>query len=315
MTLAPQADTAHSAALSILIVGYNSAGFLESCIGSIKPLLDQPEFEVLFINNGDDGSEELLANAFPQVRIVPSQGNIGFGRANNCLAKHANGQHLLLLNPDTEASPGAIRALLLAAADHPDHPILGAVTSTERDGSQTLPQMELPGIRTLARGLIGRAARPLSVTQSGGLIPANCVSGGCMMVRREVWERLGGFDEDFFLYGEDIDLCKRASAMGYKLALVPNARIYHDVGSGSYFAPNRLLLQMRGNAHYFRKHSNPAHAAACIAVLWVSAWVRFAAGGLMGLRSEKYRQMSAGFASIALRPWTWWNGYRKLSNH
>ena len=283
-------------------------------MGRIYPMLDQLNIEILFVNNGTDGSEDLVSRAFPQVRIVPSQGNIGFGRANNLLSQHAKGQCLLLLNPDTEASPKSIAALMTAAKDNPEYPIFGAVTLTRRDGSQHFPQMELPGMGSLARGIIGRSARPLALRQADRLIPVNCVSGGCMMIRRDAWDDLDGFDEEFFLYAEDIDLCKRAQLSGFNLALVRDAQIFHDLGSGHYFAPKRLLLQMRGNAHYFRKHCNPVHAIGCIAVMWLSALVRFVVGGLMGIRDKKYRQMSAGFAAIALRPWAWWQGYPKNRN-
>ena len=312
MTVQPDQRSAdHTIDLSILTVGYNSAQYLERSLASLEPALGQTNIEMVFINNSEDRSEELIAQKFPAVRTLPSQGNIGFGRANNILAQHAIGAWLLLLNPDTEVQPNAINNLLRAAQGSPDYAILSAVTWINRDGSQQLPRMELPGIRTLARGLVGQSAKPLLIDPTLPITAAECVSGGCMMIRRDIWDELGGFDEDFFLYAEDIDLCKRAVGKEFKLGIVRDAAIYHDLGSGEYFSPRRILLQMRGNAHYFRKHFGPLHALGCLVTLWLSAIVRFAIGGVLGWRQIKYRRMSQAFQSIALAPWKWWRGYRK----
>ena len=295
--------------LSILTVGFNSAAHLEKCLASLGPDLARPNIEMLFVDNGTDGSAEMLSKLAPLVSIIPSRGNIGFGRACNLLASHAAGRLLLFLNPDTEVRPGAIEAMLESAAKFPEFAILGAMTLTVEDGSQRFPQLELPGMLSLARGMIGRAARPFPARHDGLPISVNCVSGGCMMVRSEEWDILGGFDEGFFLYAEDIDLCKRATDKGLKLGVVPDAKIYHDLGSGTYFAPNRLMFQMRANAHYFRKHFNPIHSFGCLCMLWLSAAIRFGIGGLAGIATPKYREMSNGFRAVALYPWKWWRGY------
>jgi GT2 family glycosyltransferase len=132
-----------------------------------------------------------------------------------------------------------------------------------------------------------------------------------MMIRRETWDQLHGFDEEFFLYAEDIDLCKRAVDQGRHLAIINSVTIFHDLGSGQYFAPQRLMFQMRGNAHYFRKHFSNPYVWLCLTIFWVSAMMRFVVGGVLGLRLEKYREMSRGFRDIALKPWLWWSGYRQ----
>ncbi|MEP5936791.1 MAG: glycosyltransferase family 2 protein [Erythrobacter sp.] len=299
--------------LSILTVGFNSASHLEKCLASLDTDLARPNVEMLFINNGKDRSEDLVERMAQQVRIVPSQGNIGFGRACNLLASHAKGHLFLLLNPDTEVRPDAIEALVQAAIKRPDFAILGAMTLTKRDGSQHFPQLKLPGLGSLARGLIGRTAFAFPPAQSGSLIPVDCISGGCMMVRREDWHQLGGFDEAFFLYAEDLDLCRRATDAGMRLAINPEAQVYHDIGSGDFFSPNRLMLQMRGNAHYYRKHFSPTYAFACLGMLWLTGLVRFIIGGLIGLGSTKYRAMSIGYKDLTLHPWKWWHGYFRPS--
>ncbi len=303
---APQYD------LSIIIVGYNSANYLPACLSSIADAVGDCSYEVLFVNNGTDCSEALINREFDWVQVLPSRGNIGFAKANNYCAGHAQGQLLMLLNPDTEARSGSLANMVAVAKDWPEFGVLGGVTVTSQDGQAVFGQMKFPGLRSLARGMIGGAARPPNLEHgqpTGRPHRVDCVSGGCMMIRREAWADLGGFDERYFLYAEDIDLCRRAKDCGIETAMVSNAVIYHDVGSGDYFGSQRLLYQMRGNALYFRSHMGAIHARLCLIMLWLSALVRWLGGAFKGLEQAKYKRMSQGFRPIAVRPWRWWGGY------
>ena len=304
--LAPR--TAHE--ISVLIVGYNSSAYLPDCLASLDACLEHCDGEILFVNNGTDGSEELIRANFPNVRIMPSLGNTGFAAANNYLAKHALGRWLLLLNPDTRLFPGAIEALIEAAASCPQFQALGGVSVSRQGATQQDHGLELPTLGRLTRALAMGASWRGYHPPASGVRQVEALNGGFMMVRRDWWNRLGGFDPGFFLYAEELDFFKRLNIAGGRAALVPASRIFHDFGSGEVFSPHRIRFLTTGNAHYFHKHFSPAYAYACIFVLWATSLKRYIGGRLLALRSERHARMSRGFAAVARAPWTWMWGYK-----
>ena len=311
MTVPDEAGTgeARPVELSILVVGYNSAPFLTDCIGAVAAASARHSCEILFVNNGTDQSEALIAERFPGVRVLPSRGNVGFAEANNLLAREARGRWLVLLNPDTKLYPGAIDTLVETALANPDFWVLGGVTVDQTGAFQIHAYPELPTLGTLLRGLIGRAARPLRFEPGVAICPVNVVHGGFLLIERARWEDLGGLDEGFFLYAEDCDFSKRVADSGGRLGLVPESRIFHDIGSGSVFSPVRKRFQAAGNAHYFRKHFPGFRGKAAIGLLWAIHLTRFALGFLLSRLRPRYAGMSAGFAQTALRPSGWMRGF------
>ena len=295
--------------LSILIVGYDSSSYLAGCLGSIAGSISDHSYEILFVNNGTDGSENLVRSAFPQVRVLESLGNIGFAAGNDYLADHAHGRWLLLLNPDTRLYPGALDALLDTAALHSEYEVLGGVTMTGEGEPQMLSRLELPSFFTLLRALVIGAARPTLFQPASELLEVEALNGGFMMVRRDCWARLDGFDRDFFLYAEELDFFKRLKDAGGQAAQVVNSRMFHDFGSGDVFSPGRIRFLTTGNAHYFHKHFAPPYAYACVFLMWVIALKRYLGGAILGARSSRYARMSRGFAQVAKAPWTWMRGY------
>lgn len=196
--------------------------------------------EVLFVNNGDDGSEEIVRDHFPGSVIVPSQGNVGFAAGMNLLANHATGPLLFLLNPDVELHPDAIVELHAVSRDYPDYKILGAL-AVGADGKSDLRSLpSLPKVTELLKGALGLSERMRQIDLSGRLVEVEAVCGGMMMVRTEAWRELGGMDETFFLYSEELDFCIRLRASGGRVALVPSSRGFHDIGSGAQLSPKRI---------------------------------------------------------------------------
>lgn len=294
--------------VSILMVGYNSLAYLEDALASVPDAIEQANFEILFINNGNDGSEQFVAETFAHVQVQPSRGNIGFAAANNALAAAASGEWLLLLNPDTRLYPRAIKRLLEAARCEPDYDILAGVMLDAAGRPQGRARIEFPTLRRILRGLL-----PATVSQpvlhEDKVNSAEAVSGGYMMIRKRVWEALDGMDEGFFLYAEELDFCRRAQLSGSQIGIVSDSYIYHDVGSGSVHSPNRVLLKMKGSAHYYHKHFSPAYAAACVASHWLTNAVRWSLSAVLGLASKKYRAIEVAHRQVTLRPWLWVSGY------
>ena len=130
-----------------------------------------------------------------------------------------------------------------------------------------------------------------------------------MLIARDAWQALGGFDPRFFLYAEELDLCRRAAAGGWRTGLVPGARIFHDVGSGAPRSPARLVLQMRGIATYYRKHLNVLEARLCLLLHWLGCIERLAVAGLRAPFDRRQAMAARAFARVALCPQRWVGGY------
>ncbi len=298
--------------VSILIVGFRSRAFLAKAIGSIGNAASQVAHEVRFVNNSDDDSEQQVIEQFPSVIVVPSRGNIGFGAGNNYLAQGAKGRFLLMLNPDTVLEPNAVDILAAAAEAAPEFDILGGL-SVDQNGQGLAPsRLEFPTLGSILRGIIGQGSLPLPDSQSSAPVPVDSVSGAFLLIRREVWDRLGGFDERFFLYAEELDLCRRLIAQGGKVGIVPQARVLHDISSGEPHSPSRVLYSMRGAATFYRKHFSPPYAFACLLAHWASCFGRFAVGGLLSPFSPRYAAISRGMREVSLCPWLWMRGYPKV---
>jgi GT2 family glycosyltransferase len=292
-----------------MVVGYNSASYLPECLGAIPAAISQSSFEVLFINNGNDSSEQLVRSEFPNVRVLPSRGNVGFAAGNNYLAENSSGQWLLLLNPDTRLHAGALDALLDAAERNPDVDVLGGVTVGSDGEPEAVARLQLPSLSSLVRQFLLGASKPQAFPANSRILQVEALSGGFMMVRRATWMALGGLDPDFFLYAEELDFFKRLKDRGGKAALVADSRVFHDLGSGDIFSERRIRFLTTGNAHYFHKNFSRPYAYACIFVMWATALKRYLGGSLLGLRSQRYARMSRGFAAVAKSPRTWVWGY------
>ena len=192
--------------ISLIIVTYNSAVLLPECLAAIASTT-YPNYEVLVVDNASsDGTPQLVAERYPRVRLLPNSENIGFGRACNQGARAANGELLVFLNPDVVVTPDWLSILARHMADRPDAGILCP---------QTLyPDQSPPN-----------AAVPVADTAA--------VPGCAMLVRRAAWQQLGGFDERFFLYWEDTDLCWRAWLLGWRVLEDFEAYVYHERGGSA----------------------------------------------------------------------------------
>lgn len=298
--------------LSILIVGYNSLEFLDDCLRSIEQACARCSHETLFVNNGTDESEAFVRRHFPAVKVLASHGNVGFAQASNRLAGHASGRHLLLLNPDTQLMPNALDLMVEVADKTPTFGIFGALTVNEQGAPEEMAMPALPSLSRLA-GSILRVGLPKTIDPNAvGPVETTAVSGGCMFVRREVWDLLGGLDEDYFLYAEDVDFCRRHLNAGGRIAILPESKVLHHVGSGAYFSPVRRRFMLLGIATYYRKHFSRPYAFACVSVLWAACVSRFVAGRILSAFSSHYRKMADAYSFGALHPLKWASGYQTL---
>ncbi|TRD12757.1 glycosyltransferase family 2 protein [Erythrobacter insulae] len=296
--------------ISILIVGYNSNAFIGDCLDSIAHACADISHEILLIDNGDGSTEELVREKFPDVSIVQSRGNIGFGPANNLLASKARGAKYLLVNPDMVLPSGSIEALLQGSRDHPDAAAWGGVTTNAQGQPDSGNAIAMPSILeffsvALGRSLVG--IRPIKGAQSDA--PVSILSGAYVMFDKAAWDVAGGFDERYFLYCEEVDLFFRLAQRGYTFWRIASARGHHKAGHGDDVGAMRLLYRAAGTMEFTRTHwSRPGWYLAAF-LTWIAAIERYLAGRLFGGFSPRLKAMSDGYRLVALKPDLWRYGY------
>ena len=221
-TSSKNSDTLPS--VSIIIVNYKGGDYLGKCLSSIlrQAYLD---YEVLVVDNASlDGSIEYVEREFPEVRVVKNEINWGFGYANNLGAKHATGDYLVFLNPDTTVREDWLGELVEALQNSPATGLATPKILLQKEPNKINTcgnEMHYTGL-TLCRG-IGEPASSFSEVEE-----VNAISGAAFVIKRYIFEEIGGFDESFFTYVEDADLSWRARLAGYRCMYVPSAVVYHD---------------------------------------------------------------------------------------
>jgi len=264
--------------VSIIIVNYKSALLVSKCIESIFQKTEGIKYEIIVVDNDSkDGSIEVLEKSFGnQIILVDAHENLGFGKANNLGAQYASGKYLFLLNPDTYLINNAIMHLKEFMEDHRKAGVVG--------GNLYSHDMEpCPSYSLLFDNLKGEYKKSLwatiiknkivsKVTQnnsfklkpyrnefnySGFYKKVAYIFGADMMVRKNVFDKVNGFDPDFFMYAEEEDLSWRITSLGYDIWNVPYAKIVHLEGattkSGNSFNKRQFLLRMGGAFTYFYK--------------------------------------------------------------
>lgn len=277
-----------SESVHVVIVNYRTPEMVLQCLASLAAEREQvPGLRVSVVDNdsGDgsiarmhQGIEELDASAWAEVRDHGR--NPGFGAGNNLvlretLAAEDVADFFLILNPDTEVRPGALSTLLAWCAEHPEAAIVGPRTESTA-GTPDRTAFRFPGfLNALSDGLrFGPVDRLLArwVTAPpprAEAHPSDWVSGGCMFIRSEVLQQVGIFDETFFLYFEEIDLCHRALRHGHRTWYLPEAVIMHWAGASTGIATEgRGRKRMPGwwfasRRHYLRNFHNPLYVLAC----------------------------------------------------
>lgn len=233
-----------------MVVGYRSEEHIGACLDSLHGAADGLGFEAIVVDNSpDELTTEAVRARAPLAQVERTGANLGFARAANLGARLARGRAVLFLNPDARLEVASLRrlweGLLSSLAPVAVGPTL--VDASGRPGVSARPGHRLRTI--LFESLMLDRLFPSSswVVRSGSgpaPVAVPCLSGACLLVERASFEALGGFDERFFLYGEDVDFCLRAHRSGRPLALVPAARAIHEGASSSRLDPARFQLDL-----------------------------------------------------------------------
>ncbi len=232
--------------LSIIIVNYNVKEFLLNLIDSISkaviPLLRGAEI-IVVDNASDDGSVEILREKFPHIKLIANEKNVGFGAANNQALAIANGKYFLLINPDTIVGEDTFKKMIEFFENEPNCGIAGCKVLNPDGSLQLACRRSFPGPWTSFTKVMGLsrlfpksrlfARYNLTYLDENKTYEVDAVSGAFMMMRREVYEKIGGFDPQFFMYGEDLDLSYRAQKAGFKVFYVHSTEIIHYKGEST----------------------------------------------------------------------------------
>ena len=296
--------------LSIIIISFNTRETTLKCLRSVFDNLDGVIVEVIVVDNAStDGSADAITREFPQVVLMRNAENAGFGAANNLAMQQAKGDDFLLLNSDAFLTPGALPAMLQALHEKPDIGLVGPrLLNADGTLQRSCYRFPSPGVAWREALWISAVAPPTSIfgdyRRWGHDQPfyPEWVIGACMMLRRSVYEKVGGFDAGFFMYAEETDWQKRMRAEGWKIVFTPAAQVNHLGGaSGADDKPKINKYFFESGDYYYRKHHGVAGMLSARAAVTVGGLLRLPLWGLMWLALPKRRAKLA--AKIRLRAW------------
>ena len=258
--------------VSIVIVSYNTRDETLACLASIAEQTRDLPHEVIVIDNASpDDSADAIAQAFPNVRLIASYENHGFARANNIAAREASADLILLLNPDTIILDRAIEKLIAFARENPQAQIWGSRTlfgDGRLDPTGCFARMTPWSLFCRATGLSNAFPRSAFFNgeayagwQRDTVREIDIIAGCYLLITRDLWNRLGGFDPVFFMYGEEADLCLRAAKLGARPLHTPDAPIIHLGGASEKTRAGKMVKLLAAKAtlvdRYFPRFARP----------------------------------------------------------
>ena len=253
--------------LSIIIVNYHHSHILDNCLESVYRTIEKIQFEVILVDNSskDDGLEPILKR-YTKIRFINNSKNVGFARANNQGAKIASGDFLLFINPDTVIIEDAIESMLDYIRSDSSIGILGPKVLNP---DQTT-QFSCRKFPTVWSGLFNRYSLPTRLFPNkrysrdylmldydhSSIRSVDWVSGCCMMMSESTLKKASGFDENYFLFIEDVDLCQVIKKQGLRVVYFPNAKIFHKISSSNARSTCRIIIKRhQGMIYYNQKYS------------------------------------------------------------
>ena len=284
------------------MVSYNTCRMTLKAIESVYRSIEDPDFviEVILVDNASsDNSVREVRAAFPNVHIVESDTNLGFGVGNNRGAAVAQGETLFLVNTDTVVQPGAVEKLYNWLIDERSRAVVGAWLEYP-DGKRQPAILRFPTVwrifcvffwldripNRFFSGMFDLGADP-ELEQE-----IEVAHGAAMMIRRSVFEQVGGFDPAFFMYFEECDLCRRITEGDYRIGYLPSARVVHYEGGSSRSRPWWFFRALRESRMvYARKHMNVVGQAAVFTIVHTGYALRILLFGMLGVMNPRLRKL------------------------
>ncbi len=251
--------------LSVVVLNWNTCGELRDCLRSIFGQPHRCALEIVVADNASsDDSRKMVKHEFPLAKLVAHPRNLGFSGGNNIAARDTTGRYLLFLNSDTVVTEGAFDALIAFADTRPKAAIVGPKLINE-DGSLQYSCRHFPNLgtgffRNTPLGRLfpkNRFSQDYLMTDWDHASPrvVDWVSGAALLIRSQVYAEIGGWDEGYFFYCEDVDICKRASNLGHEVVYYPESVIMHIIGRASDKVPTRMTYEFhRSMYRFYRLH-------------------------------------------------------------
>lgn len=244
--------------LSVIILNYNTRELLKKCLQSVFDSQTNYRFEVLVSDNGStDGSAQMVINDFPKAKLIQNKKNLGFSKGNNVAIKQAQGRLVLLLNSDTTVRPNAFNLSIKYMDEHADVGCMGCKVLLPDGNLDKACRRKFPNPANAFLRLFG--FKKFSDYNLSGDInqetEVDSVMGAYMVVSKNVIGKVGMLDEEFFMYGEDLDWCWRIKEAGYKVMYYPNVEITHyKYGSAQAIPFKTIGLAHEAMKIFYRKH-------------------------------------------------------------
>ncbi len=300
--------------LSIIVVNWNVKELLRRCLHSLLAELSAADFsaEIIVVDSASaDGSPQMVQADFSQVQLIASQQNLGYAGGNNVGAAAAKGQYLFLLNPDTELKPGALARMLAYMETHPQVGALGPQLLWP-DGSVQSSRRRFPTVGSLfwESTLLAQWFPRNRHVQRYHLLDkpddqpqaVDWVVGAAILIRRDAWRQVGPIDEEFFMYFEETDWCRRSVGAGWQTHYLPAAQIIHYEGKSSeQVVAVRTLRFQRSKLRYTRKYFGDGWAMVLRLFLWLTfalQWAEESAKWLLGHRRELRQQRMSAYGQL-----------------
>jgi GT2 family glycosyltransferase len=298
---------------TVVVVSYNVCNLLVRCLASVFASEGANLAEVLVVDNdSQDGSADAVRSSFPDARLIANPSNRGFGAANNLALAMASGDQVLLINPDAELEPGALDRLTRVLWSEPEIAVVGP-RLRYADGTQQSSRRRFPTPLTalLESTLVQQcwpnnpvARRYYAADRSDDLQQdVDWLVGACWLVRRAAFESMGGFDERFFMYSEELDWCRRARAAGWRVVYCPGATVVHREGKSSEQHLGRRARNFQeSKSRYFEKYYGFGAGIALRVVLLAFTLVELTRETIklaVGHRPELRRSRTSALADLA----------------
>jgi len=309
-------DSNTAPGVSIIVVNYRTRDMTLECLRSIVRETKDTSYEILLVDNAsNDGTVEAVSSELPDVRCIPLSENVGFARANNIASKQAKGRLLLLLNPDTVVLDCAIDRLIAFSSKRPQAKIWGGQSlrgDLSLDPTSCWGRITLWSVicRTFGVDTAFPHSSILNTEGYGGWDrlterEVDIVCGCFMLIDRDLWERLRGFDGIFFMYGEEADFCLRAAKIGARPTFTPDATIIHYSGASHQVEVERIIRGLSARSELIARHLSPAGRQLGLFVNSLLPLVR-AVGYSIAARLSRREGMMA-------RADTWWKVWLRRS--
>jgi len=278
--------------VSVVLVNFNDRQHLEACLSSLRMGASPLAYDVTLVDNASaDGSAEMAASRFPEVRLIRNTVNVGFGRANNQAAAESRAEFLLFLNTDTVMGAGAVAALVKEMQRDSRAGAAGPALIRAPGRYQVSFGRRVDFLAQLLQKTVINPYRKIQLRFARKTRKTGWLSAACLLCRREAFAAVGGFDERFFIYFEDIDLCFRMRKAGWRLLHVPSARVVHEGGATTRprFSSSRLEYR-RSQVLFYEKNNSRTSLALLRGYLRTGLALRGLGGVFRGPEGRKRRE-------------------------